>query len=361
MKKPILFVFFLSGIFAFAMPTVPWFSDIQKLEATNEFLEADDISIDSYLLTYSGGEGPWTLKASVGYLNYQTDFVPTIVGVPAKLEENTETFNVQLTREWNKAWSNSLSVGGYKGFSEYRSIWIAEQYRQDFLGFPNDYEAPDPSGRSVTATTIWNYAPGAGSATLALTYGRDVIAPGWSFDPIVFQAVAAADTLQTFSANIRVDHALNGWLKTAVDATTTQISERDPRFSISNTWAATYAQLGLRLNGGYTEETPGFSATFGSAILEWNFHPQWSVYTGYRVYVDSGEIQASGFNALAPEVNSTEFFTGIQWNRGDISASAGIGFLKTDYAKLDANNLFFGNLYQDRDWQTFRFAASYNF
>lgn len=361
MNKQLTFLFFLSGLSASAETNVPWFSGVQKLEASSEFLAADDINIDSYLLTYSGTEGPWTLGASVGFLKYQVDFVPTIVGEPANLDEDTETFSLKLTREWSKDWSSSLTLGGYQGFSEYRSIWIAEQYRQDFLGFPDDYETPDPFGRSVTATTIWNYAPGAGSAAFSLTYGRDVIAPGWSFDPNIFQVVAADDTLETFSANLRVDHALNGWLKTALDATATQVSDRDPRFSISNTWAATYRQVGLRLNGGYTEEAPGFSATFGSAILEWNFHPQWSVYAGYRIYEDSGEIQASGFNALAPEVASSEFFTGIQWNRGDISASAGIGFLMTDYAEPDANNLFFGNLYRDRDWRTFRLSASYSF
>ena len=49
------------------------------------------------------------------------------------------------------------------------------------------------------------------------------------------------------------------------------------------------------------------------------------------------------------------------WDRGDLALSGGIGFLDTDYDALSADNQFFGNLYRDREWWTFRLAASFTF
>ena len=125
--------------------------------------------------------------------------------------------------------------------------------------------------------------------------------------------------------------------------------------------AAAAGPLGFRLTGGYTGESPSFEAFYGSALVEWNFLPQWSVHTGYRIYQDNGEIESSGFNALAPGLDSNELFAGIKWDRGDFAISANIGFLETNYEPLSEDNEFFGNLYKDRDWVTFRLAASFQF
>lgn len=340
----------------------PWLTGTQEVIGSGEVIDSGDITLQNYQLNYSGNEGPWTLTASVGYSNYQLDYVPGPTGgSPEDLSENGEQYNLGLSRKWNAQWSASVNVGAYEGFGEYRSIWISEYYRQEFIGFPETYEAPDPHGESIGASVKWDYLPGTGLAEFLFRYAHDEIAPGWSFDPFVGSPVPGASSLNTVSGSIRVEHALTGWLKTQTEVSARSVTDRDPRYGIVHSWAASAGPLGFRLSGGYADEEPSFDAVYGSAIVEWRFLPRWSVYTGYRLYSDSGEIQSSGFNASAPAVKSSEIFGGVLWDRGDVAISAGVGFLQSDYEVLEEDNIFFANLYRDRDWMTFRVSASFKF
>ena len=96
-------------------------------------------------------------------------------------------------------------------------------------------------------------------------------------------------------------------------------------------------------------------------MAEWNFAPQWAANVGFRLYQDSGEIESSGLNASAPGLDGSEISAGLRWDRGDLSISGTVGLLTSDYQPLSADNLFFGNLYRDRDWWTLRLSASFSF
>jgi hypothetical protein len=337
-----------------------WFTGAQEIELTAEGLSASDILIQTYQLHYSGTEGPWTLEVGAGLNQYDLDYSPVLFGTNQELSENTETFSVSLTRELSQQWSGTLTLGAYDGYADYRSIWIAEFYKQFYGAFPSYYD-PDPRGQSVSANAEWNYLPGSGSVIFGLGLGRDEIAPGWSFDSALGRPEPGREPLNTVSGNILVKQALNPWLKTDLALTFRQTSERDPRFGIVNNWVAAAGPVAFRLTGGLTSEAPSFDAAYGSALVEWNFHPQWSARLGYRVYRDNGEIQSSGFNALAPPVDSSEVFTSLLWDNGEFSILASIGLLDTNYDELSEDNEFFGNLYRDRQWGTFRLAASYRF
>lgn len=332
----------------------------QEIEATAEVLTADDITAQSYQLNWTGTEGAWEIGAGLAWNTYDIDYTPVLFGTAESLGESTVLANLSVTRQWNPEWSTTLRARAYEGFSDYRSIWISEFYRQ-FFGEFDSYEGPDPHGHAFGATARWDYLPGSGSAVFTFDFGRDVIAPGWSFEGTSGQPEAGRETLDTVSGSLRVDQALNGWLKTGISLTARETSDRSTRYSVRNTWAATSGPFGFRLDGGYTNESPSFDALFGSALVEWNFMPRWTAHVGYRIYQDSGEIESSGFDALAPEVESSEIFTGLSWNRGDLAISGTVGFLTTDYDPLSEDNEFFGNLYQDRDWVTFRLAASLRF
>ena len=158
-----------------------------------------------------------------------------------------------------------------------------------------------------------------------------------------------------------MEQALNGWLKTDAAIALRHITDRKTRVSLNHSWVAAAGPLAFRLSGGYSEEPPSFDSSYVSALVEWTFLPHWSANVGYRIYQDSGEIASSGFDALAPPVRSTEIFGGLAWDHGDFAVSAGVGLLATDYDALSEDNEFFGNLYRDRDWLTFRLAASHRF
>jgi len=357
MKTPLLLLLVCpSVVFAEAL----WFSGQQETEVTGEALSSMDITVESYRLAYSGAEGPWTLDLGLGWNQYRLDYEPILFGESVSIGEETLQGDIALTREWNKEWSSSLRFRAYEGFADYRSIWTSEFYRQ-FFGAFDAYQAPDPHGLAVGASTVWNYLPGSGKAELNLEFGRDEIAPGWSFNPDIGAPEPDRDTLDSLSSSLRVEQALNGWLKSEIALSARQISERDPRYGIRNTWAAAAGPVAFRFTGGYSEEAPAFDSLYGSAMVEWNFVPQWTLNAGYRYYEDSGEIETSGFNAQAPALESSEILAGVLWDRGDLAISGSVGFLDTDYAALTEDNQFFGNLYRDREWWTFRLAATFRF
>lgn len=342
------------------MSQVSWFSGLQQSTASAELLSSDDITIQAYRIAYSGSEGPWTLEAALGMSQYTLDYAPVLFGSKTHLEEETYDASIALTKKWNPAWQSTINLGSYEGYSEYRSIWISEFYRQFFGSFP-EYQSTDPSGISVGASTTWNYQPGVGLAEFSLMLGRDQIAPGWEFNPELGVPVAGNDELDSVTSSLRWEQAVNPWLKTEVALSARSISDRDPRYSIRHSWAAASGPVGVRLTGGISDEAPSFDAYHGSAVIEWNVDARWNVFAGYRAYSDSGEIESSGFNAQAPGLNSTELFAGVRWERGDLNISGSVGYLQTDYDELSEDNKFFGNLYRDRDWLTVRLAASFTF
>ncbi len=351
----------LSSCCALAHGQVSWFTGAQELEATGEVLDGDDILVQAYQLGYTGTQGPVTVETRIGYSQYDLTYKPVLSGETTLLEEGTLQGSFSISRQLDEGFTGTLTFGAYDGFAEYRSIWISELYRQQFGEDFAEYEAPDPSGLSLAASGRWDYSPGAGQATWTFGVSRDIIAPGWSFNSAEARPEAGNDLLVTVSSNLHVEQAINGWLKTEIDATLRKTTERNPRFGIRNSWAAASGPFTFRLTGGYTDENPSFDALYGTAIVDWRFHPQWSVHLGYRAYSDSGEIQSTGFNATAPGVDSREIFTGVQWDRGSVSVSGGIGYVVSNYEPLREDNVFFGNLYRDRDWTTFRLSASYKF
>jgi len=350
-------------LFVFAPPAMAadyWFSGTQEITGTGEILSADDIEIRTYQTRYSGIEGPWTVEAGVSWSEYGEDYAPIVSGEDAKLTEETIQADLSITRKWNESISGTLRFSAYDGFAEYRSIWTSEYYRQ-FFGDFEDYYPPDPHGHAFGASVDWDYLPGTGKAVFNFGYSRDEIAPGWSFNPEAGRPEPGRENLNTVSGSVQAEQVLAPWLKTGLNLTARKTTERSGRYGVANTWAASAGPLGFQINAGYTGESPSFNAVYASGLVEWNFLPQWSAYLGYRAYQDGGEIEASGFNALAPAIESREVFGGLRWDRGDLALSGGVGFLSTDYEPLSEENEFFGNLYKDRDWLTFRLSASYRF
>ena len=357
MKSTLIFILVSSGC---AMGSIPWFTGEKELELSGESLSSGDIDILTSSARFSAVSGDWTVNGDWSHATYREAYVPVLFGTEKTLTEQTFQTRLGVTREWGREWSGTLSMSAYDGYSDYRSIWIAEYYRQLFGAFPA-YDEPEPAGYSVSAASSWNYLRGSGTAKASLFYALDEIAPGWSFDAAAGVPAPGEDTLETLGGSLTVDQAVNGWLKTRWMFNARNTTDRDLRFGVVNSWAATTGPFAFRVTGGYSDESPTFDASHVAAIVEWNFMPEWSASIGVRTYRDSGEIQSSGFNALAPPVQSSEIFGGLAWDRGDLAASVGIGLLESDYDPLSEDNEFFGNLYKDRDWLTVRLAATWKF
>ena len=333
---------------------------VQTLDLAGEALLADDITIEAYHVDYQHDRGPWSLSLGLGSNRYGLDYVNTLFASSARLEESTWLADLAATRRWGTHAEATLGVRAYDGVADYRSLWLAEYYRETWFAFPA-YRAPDPGGEAVNLSTTWHYAPGAGSLEAALDLGRDRVVPAWSFDPFLGLPVSSREELNTVTGLVRWEQALNGWLKTTLAVTHRTTSERDSRVGLDHSWAASAGPVALRLSGGYAEEAPTFDSTYGGAALEWRFQPSWTLTTRYRVYRDSGEIAESTFTASAPALDSQETSVGLLWERPTVDLSVSVGWLDTDYAPLTTENSFFGALYRDRDWVHLRAAATFRF
>lgn len=332
---------------------------LQEADFAAEVLSTDDITLEAYKLDYTASRENWTVKIGLGANRYGLDYVNSLFASSARLEETTRLADIAVTREWSKRWQTTLGISAYDGFGDYRSLWLAEYYRENWTAFPA-YVAPDPHGHAVRLASAWNYS-GAGKVEVSADFARDQVAPAWDFDPFVAGPVSSRETLNTFVGTVRVEQAINGWLKTELAATHQSTSERENRLSFNHSWAASAGRFAARLSGGYTREEPTFEASYAGAALEWNLRPAWTATARYRLYQDTGEVAVSSFTAAAPGLDTRETYLGLLWDRGDLAVSVGVGFLETDYEPLSTSNSFFGELYRDRDWVNVRAATSFRF
>ncbi len=186
----------------------------------------------------------------------------------------------------------------YDGFSDYRSLWIAEYYDQ-FAGFLPGYEVADPHGASVTLCGVWTCLSRAGKLGASFTYGRDHIVPAWTAEGAA--ATRTRDVLDTFSARLLWEAALHPRLKMQHALRLTDVTNRSLRTQLNSklVWAAT-DRLSLRLQGGGALESPDFKAWFAGAALEFEFTPAWHAGLSARWYEDTGELETSNFQHRRP-------------------------------------------------------------
>ena len=333
------------------------FGGIQSIDLETEALLSDDIDIWRSALRYSQERQAWSLDAGLSHTDYTLDYQPfaRFGGTPARLDEGTWQADLTFAHQLGDSFEASLGFSGYDGFADYRSIWIAEYYRQTF-NFPGSgYYPPDPHGWSVTGGLVWDPAIGTRLA-LDLIYGRDTIAPGWTF------RTPGNDLLETRAAALRWEQALNPRLKSELSFLYNDVTDRDPRYHLQSSWAAVLTdELTLRAQLGAATEDPNFEAYYGGLSLDYQFHDDWSLTLGGRLYEDTGEIESSGFNTAAPGVKTAELGASVLYDNGDHALRLGVSFFETEYDPVSFANSFFANLYQERDWWTFRLAYSLNF
>lgn len=333
------------------------FSGIQTLDFDFEALYSSDIDVIASSISYEQNRGDWTFGAGYSVSNYEIDYAPvvTLGGISTELSETTWSGHLSLGRKLSEDWE--ISIGGriYEGFADYRSIWIAEYYRQTFNFPASGYTAPNPGGWSLTTGLVWTPSI-TRLISLDFNYGNDTIAPGWTFrqpsnDLLVIKAVA-----------LRWQETLNPRVKTETSINFSDLTDRQHRVIVQSAWNyAVTDDLTFRLQLGGGKENPSFSSAYAGVGLSYSVNDNWTVGAVARVYYDSGEIENSGFNTAAPGLTSSELGLNARYTNGEHTVSLSVSYFDTNYDPVDAHNDFFANLYQDRDWGVFRLAYTREF
>jgi len=146
-----------------------------------ETLECGDIRLQEMNLQAeeSPSSNQYVLSATEGRIDI--DYAPArydIVSQPVhRVEDRTAA-------ELNARFSTSADlvpfagVGGYRGFTDFRSVWLDEYYRQLFTGVPG-YAHVAPQGWHAMAGGRWSYVPGSAILQLTLVQQGDTVSPGY--------------------------------------------------------------------------------------------------------------------------------------------------------------------------------------
>ena len=340
-----------------------WWSGFRppSVELDGEALWSDDIALLQNRVTTRWRVNDADLVVGYGYNRFHLDYEPTIVGWARDISLDTHSANGELT--WPVTDSLSVVAGGslYSGFTDYRSLWISEYYRQLF-GEADGYVAPDPEGWFFNMGLIWNYLPNTGKLELRFGHGRDTIAPG--YDVGADGLTRSRPRLHQKQVSLEQEHILNRRTLMRNRLSWTDLTNREKRWNaqtdlnviLTDSWV-------LRTTFGGAVEKPQFEALYGGVTLNHEFHPGWHVSLGARLYHDTGEIENSlgGFNTSAPELDTFEVSLGLRWQREWSVWKIQAAYYETDYAELAEDNEFLANLYKNREWGMLQLSYSRQF
>ena len=339
----------------------------RRADISFETLLASDIKTTSTALSYGQkhASAEWRLNYThnTAALDYEPFTLFDFLGFSERVSERYDAVSASVRKTFAEDFTASLAAGVSEGFGDYRSLWLANYYKQQFSFLP-EYETPDPRGYNVSTGLRWEYLPATGFAELSLYYGHDEIAPGYEVEPFpVFTLLKGRDELETWSPSLKFENVLHRRVRMLNEFQTTHTTGRETRYSFRNSvnfalgehWVA-------RTIGGYTRENPELRAWFAGATLEYEFVSRWFVNVSGLFYHDTGEIENSAFiSTAAPGIQTRQGGIGVRYAGENVSASLSVASIHADYEAVEVGTRPFTNLYQDRDWLSVQAACSISF
>ena len=182
-----------------------------------ETILSSDIQLNTVNATYGQQHGGTEWNVSYTHNTYGIDYEPyalfDFLGFAERLDEALDRGQVLLRQKLGDRFTLSGGGGIYSGFTDYRSLWLANYYRQQFNFVPG-YQSPDPRGFNVSTGLRWEYQPTTGFAEANFFYAHDEIAPGYEFEPLLGQAVHGRDRLHTYAPSLKFENVLTKRIRT---------------------------------------------------------------------------------------------------------------------------------------------------
>ncbi len=322
-----------------------------RAEGDFESVFASDILLTQggvgYVQTIAGTEWGVALAcASMGF-----DYEPVsfdFLGSPAVVEEGRLAGQLSLRQRVFERFAFLGAAGLYDGFTDYRSAWIDEYFRQQFGTLPG-YEEAAPRGANVQAGVRWEYVPASGFLQLYAAFLQDQIAPGYEID---FDGLRRGrPVLYTTVWSLLAENILTPQLRSQAAIRLADTTEREPRYAAQGwlNWAAAEGVV-VRTTGGYTTEDPTFEAWFLGLTVERELASSLWLSLSGRYYTDTGEIESSLFSTAAPGLSAWQVGVGAHYAWAASTLRLYVAPYFTDYEPFSLGTAFFANLYRDRSW-----------
>ena len=337
-----------------------------KAAVAFDALLSSDVQLTSTAGSYQHKRGGTEWKLSYTYATYGVDYEPfeqfDFLGFSERLDSDYHGGQARLRQTVGDAVTVLASGGTYDGFTSYRSLWLANYYRQQFNFVPG-YEAPRPRGFHAGGGVRWEYQPTTGFVEAGFLYANDEIAPGYELDQSNAQLLRGREILHTYSPSLKFENIFTKRIRALNEFELRITSSRDPRYSYRGSLNVALGERWTwRTSGGYTREDPTLSAWFAGATLEYEFAPRWFANAFGLFYRDTGEIENSLFiSTAAPGVQTYQAGLGLRYLGRQSSFSVSLAPSRSDYEPVEVGTRPFTNLYQDRDWLYVQAAWSLEF
>lgn len=336
---------------------------VRQANVSFDAMLASDIQLTSTAITYGQNHGgtEWQL----GYTHNTTgeDYEPyqpfDFLGYPERISDNYNAGSLFLRQDFWESWKWSLSGGGYDGFADYRSFWLATYYKQQFSFVPG-YESPSPAGYNVATSLRWEYLPASGFAEAAFLYAHDRIAPGYEFNPLLGVLEQGLTQLDTYSPSLRLENVIHRRVRWLNEFRLTFTTGREPRYAYRNSVNVALGERWVwRTLGGYTQEAPALRAWYIGGTVEYEITNQWLVNLTGLYYHDTGEIENSSLlSTAAPGLQTWQAGLGLRYAGERCSFSVAVAPIIANYQPVEVGTAPFTNLYQDRTWISVQAAWS---
>jgi len=313
-------------------------------------------------------EKGWSGDLSFATNVYALDYAPVpfdFLGEAVSLEEWNFAVQSAARKRLRENLELTFNAGAYDGHTNYRSIWLAEYYRQQFedrSGLPGDgYRRPQPKGGGAGTGVRWEYVKASGFLGVSVSARRDEVAPGYEID---FEGLRRSrEYLNATTFSVSTENVLTSRLRSRLEVRASRVSARDWRIGGEGALNVALGEhVVARLVAGGAHEDPQFEAWYGGLLVDWTWAEGWAVFAEARHYEDTGEIEnALLFTSAAPGLESQQASVGIRWVGINQSWRLKIGRSVSDYESPDPRLDFFQNLYADRDWTLVQLSYSRTF
>lgn len=332
-----------------------------RIEADGEWLIAQDIRLSDLAVSYGLRDPLWDARVVLSRGDISVDYVnEAVVDALGHREElNEERYSVQVNLRIRGPRSVSwLASGGYyAGFTDYRSLWLNEFYRQRFNGDPG-YVPSDPRGWNTSIGPRWDYQPSSRAVQLDLVVQEDQVAP--AFEKFPFRPLERRrDLLWSQGVRLSWEAVLNRHLRVMAEAQVLSTTDRELRYSLrpSINWAITDHWV-ARFNAGYTFERPSYQSGMAGTTLEHDWDNRWFVSVFGRYYHDNGQLnQSLPESTAAPGLETVEMGVGLRLQTDRWGLKVTVGPYYSTYTAIESRLNPFVHLYQNRDWVAVRAAA----
>lgn len=337
-----------------------------KAEVSFDGLFSSDISATSSGVALRHQRGGMELRLGYVHNSYAVDYRPfrqfDFLGVAESLDAELNGVQAGVKQSVAKRLTLSVSGAAYDGFTDYRSLWLANYYRQQF-GLAPDYQTPEPRGFNAAGGVRWEYQPTTGFVEASFRYANDEIAPGYELDQLTSRLLRGREILHTYAPSLKFENVLTRRVRAQHEFELRLTSGREHRYVYRGSVNVALGERWVwRTSGGYTHENPTLRAWFGGTTVEWEISPRWLVNLSSLYYRDTGEIENSLFiSTSAPGVRTFQVAPGIRYAGERAAFSLSFGPLWSRYEKLELGTRPFTNLYRDRDWWYAQAAVALRF